>query len=185
MAHKYSTFFRWIHILVDYLILNFTLYALFFLAAPDTFWIMDDKFRLLMLLLNLWWFYCTSLFNGYQNILTRDSVSTLKTNIMSLVLFGIIVFFFKYILTDLFVTSFTLSSFFILFPFIILTWKTGFLFLRKSRRKFWISYNKCAIVGAGQTGINLYKYIMANPQLGYDVVGIFDDGKPEEQPGLN
>lgn len=175
MAHKYSTFFKWVNVVADYFLLNILLYVI---MQQMVIWIDGYDIRLIMLLFNLSWFFCSEIFGIYNNILTRDAISTLTANISTLALFAALGMVFNFIQPELFISTAFLFNFSILFAAALLSWKVGFLMLRRSRRKFWISPNKIAIVGATPAGVELYNFISANPQLGYEVQGIFDDSEP-------
>lgn len=185
--YKYNTFFKWITVSTDFLLLSLALYISFILERKDiSFWAeASEHYRFNFLLLILFWFYSSSLVKLYENILTREAVPTVNATLTALVI---------YMLAPLVLTltlpRFSLSADFIiksscLFSFFILGWKTTFLTIRKSRRKFWIETKKILIVGAGPLGNDLCNYINANPNLGYSVAGVFDDDLQQELPSGN
>ncbi|KAA9340726.1 undecaprenyl-phosphate glucose phosphotransferase [Adhaeribacter soli] len=180
MTHKYSSLFKWVNVVTDYLLLNVTFYAV---TEQSIIWMNVYDYKLIMLVLNLAWFFCSDIFEIYNNILTRDAVSTMISNTATLALFAILGLTFYFIQPELFVSTGYIVNLFFLFAAFLLTWKVAFLFLRRSKRKFWISRHKVAIVGATPAGIDLYNFIAANPQLGYDAEGIFDDNPAPETAG--
>ena len=178
--YKYATFFKWVSVVTDYLLLSLSLFIIYFIENPNiSIWAEKaESFRLYFLLLYLFWFYCSSLVKLYDNIMIREAVPTLNATITALVI---------YLLGPLFMTlsfpQFSLSTdffvnSFVLFSFLILIWKTAFLSIRKSRRKFWIESKKILILGDGPLGKDLLNYINNNPHLGYNVAGVFDDKLP-------
>ena len=143
----------------------------------------SENYRLNFLFLNLFWFYCSSIVKLYDNILTREALPTVKATITALVIYLIMPLFLEFTFSSFrFSVDFLISSF-ILFSILILIWRTTFLSIRKSRRKFWISFKKVVIVGAGETGKDLYHHLITNPQLGYQVEGIFDDDLSQKLEG--
>ena len=185
MANKYSTLFKWINIIVDYFILNASLYACFIFANPYSDWSQDYDLRLIFLLMNLSWFFCSSVFEVYESILKRNALPTLTANIAALGLHATVAVTFKFTLPHLEISAFSVISFLALFAPAAMVWRTSFLMLRKYRRKFWMKQSKIAIVGAGPVGLDLYHYIVDNPQMGYEVEGIFDDKKPAATGAVN
>lgn len=176
MTYKYATLFKWINVVTDYFLLNLAFCLSFMLLSTNSFWSSaSDSYRLYFLLLNLFWFFCSSLVRLYDSIMTRDAVSTLKAGIIGVSLFLVAPVTVTLLLprSNLPVEFVFLAH--ILFVAFLMSWKFTFLAIRRSRRTSWISYQKVVIVGAGHVGIELYKYIQDNPQLGYKVDGIFDD----------
>ncbi len=182
MTYKYATFFKWMNVIADYILLNLSFGLVFLVEIPGAFWEdASENYRLNFLLLNLIWFYFSSLVGLYENVMIREAVPTVKVTITALVLYllagmGITAAFPIFSLT----LSFVLSSF-LLFTTLSMFIKISFLAIRKSRRRFWIEYKKVVIVGAGPVGVELYKYINDNPQTGYKVEGLFDDAPPQKQ----
>lgn len=174
--YKYATFFKGITVVMDYFLLNLALYLSFLLENPDSFWLStSDNSRLYFIVLNLFWFYSSSLVQLYENIMVREAVPTIRVTILALMI---------YLLAPLTVTvllpRFSLPIGFVvnsygLFVFLIISWKMSFLFIRKSKRRFWIDYQKVVIIGANSVGKELYEYLEEHPHLGYKVQGIFDD----------
>lgn len=185
MTYKYATFFKWITVVIDYFLLNLALYISFLLDTESvSFWADDSGvFRLNVWLLNLFWFYCSSMVKLYHNIMIRDALTTLKASILALTIYLLVPLVLLLTFTGIpFSLQFIINSF-ILFSILLLSWKTTFLTIRKSRRKFWIKYKKIVIVGANVTGLDLSNFISANPHLGYKVEGIFDDSESLALPG--
>lgn len=177
MAHKYSTLFRWINVVVDYTLLNGTLYMSFLMANQSLAWMDVYDYRLTILLLNFCWFFSSNIFDIYSHILKRDAIPVMMANTASLCMFILMAIIIKLVLPYIYIPPTPFIYYFALFPTLTLLWRFSFLVLRKHRRRFWNSYNSIAIVGASPVGVELYNYIISNPQLDYSVVGIFDDEK--------
>ncbi|WP_017732618.1 undecaprenyl-phosphate glucose phosphotransferase [Nafulsella turpanensis] len=179
MTYKYTTFFRWISILSDFAFLNLALFVSFLMESTWGFWEAEaEHYRLHFLGINLFWYFCSRRVKLYDDILNRDAGPTAMALIISLLMFlaGILICslaFPRFSLTIGFVVrvSVILSASLLLLKFL-------FLYLRRSQRRFWLDVEKVAIVGAGPAGMELYRYLKANPQLGYSVEGIFDDTTP-------
>ncbi|WP_026135883.1 undecaprenyl-phosphate glucose phosphotransferase [Nafulsella turpanensis] len=176
MTYKYATFVKWINVVSDYLLLNLSLCLFFTFECPHSFWdSTSENYRLSFLILNLIWFYCSSLVRQYENVIIREAIPTVKVTISALTIYllaglAMVVAFPKFSLS----LSFLLSSF-VFYAILILFIKVTFLAIRKSRRRFWQESKKVVIVGGGAVVMDLYKYINENPHLGYMVEGMFDD----------
>jgi putative colanic acid biosysnthesis UDP-glucose lipid carrier transferase len=180
MAYKYSTFVKWINILFDYSLLNISLYLGVIFEKNQFIWIeVPNHYKLNFLLLNLFWFYSSTIADLYSKVLKRDANTTIKALTLALLIFLIASFSIKVFLPDFDLSKNFIVCFFIAFSFTMLLWKSSFLLFRKSRRRFWIDYKKIVIVGCGPVGVDLYNYILENPQLGYKIEGIFDDLYPQ------
>ncbi|WP_439882566.1 undecaprenyl-phosphate glucose phosphotransferase [Pontibacter sp. MBLB2868] len=185
MAHKYSTLFKWINVIIDYAILNLALYACFALADRNLMWREVYDYRLTIILLNFCWFYSSSVLNVYKQILKRGAGPLMSANIASLCLFILMAAIIKLVVPDLYIPPTPFIYYFSLFPALILIWRFTFLLLRKQIRKYWPGFNNIVIVGAGPAGIDLYNYMVANPQLDYNVLGVFDDNRLNVPPHIN
>ncbi|WP_188501044.1 undecaprenyl-phosphate glucose phosphotransferase [Pontibacter amylolyticus] len=185
MANKYITLFKGVNLVGDYLLLNLILYGCLYMAYPNTILFQDHDFRVIVLLLNLSWFFCSNVFGVYDNILKRDALPTITANVATIGLNATIVLSIKLVLPNLEIPFLILVSFLIIFSVAAMAWRTSFLMLRKYSRKFWIKQSKMIIIGASPSGIDLYNYIVDNPQMGYDIQGIFDDEAPANAPHLN
>jgi len=164
------------NVIVDYFLLNLALYVGFILENKAFVWTqVPDHYKLNFLLLNLFWFYSSTVVELYKDVLKKDADNTIKASIISLLMFAATPVLIKLALPQLnFSNTFLIYFFLLLFPS-ILVWKTLFLLVRKARRRLWIEYRKVVIIGANQMGKDLYKYIVDNPEMGYKVEGVFDD----------
>ncbi|WP_210487849.1 undecaprenyl-phosphate glucose phosphotransferase [Rufibacter aurantiacus] len=185
MSYKYTTFFKWISISIDYLFLNLSLSIGLLLTSPSY---LDsgipDQYKLNFLLFNLIWFYCSHLVELYQDVLSREAIPTIKATILALAMYFSGLLALKLTLRQLALTfEFVwLSSF--LFGFVLLTVKVAFLFIRKTKRHLLMNYKKVVIIGAGQTGEKIRDYINRTPHLGYKIEGFFDD-RPSSAQNLD
>lgn len=179
MTYKYSTFFKVINVVADYLLLNIAyLFCLYVYQLETINDIMQPHHQLNFVLMNLCWFFCSNLVDLYANVIKRAADDTVRASVTALGIFSVasiaVVFTFPQLKL-----SFTLmAEFLVLSIFLHLLWKVSFLIVRKSRRRFWIEFKNILLVGAGPVGIDLYNQIIANPYLGYRVEGVFDDTYP-------
>ncbi|QCR20992.1 undecaprenyl-phosphate glucose phosphotransferase [Pontibacter sp. SGAir0037] len=185
MTYKYSTFFRWVNVAIDFILLNVSLYTCFLIENPDLLWKnVNEKYALNFVLLNLIWFYFSSINKLYENIFKRDSIPTIRTTIVSLALFAIGSVTLKIVLPQFNLSTVFLTYAITLFAGLVLSWKIVFLLFRRPRRRSLIKYKKLVIAGAGPVGRDLYNHVKDNTQLGYEVVGFFDDDLSLKEEGL-
>jgi putative colanic acid biosynthesis UDP-glucose lipid carrier transferase len=185
MAHQYTTLFRWIIVMVDYILLNGTLYISFILADPNPSWVNAHDYKLTILLLNFCWYFSSSFFGIYNHILKREAGPIMIANIAPLCVFMTLVVIIKFTLPYLYIPPTPFVYCFALFPVLIFAWRFTFLLLRKYIRKYYLNANSIAIVGAGAAGMDFYNYILSNPQLDYAIAGIFDDNCASVPPHVN
>ncbi|WP_299823042.1 undecaprenyl-phosphate glucose phosphotransferase [uncultured Pontibacter sp.] len=175
MANKYSTLFKWINVVVDYTILNISLYACFILTESHIRSVDVYDLRLTVVLLNFCWFYSSTIFSTYSYILKRDAVPMMSSNIGALCVFMAMAIIVKFTLPHLYIPPTPFIYYFTVFPVLILSWRFAFLLLRKYNRKHWLHSNSIAIIGATKAGVDFYEYVMANPQLDYYAAGIYEN----------
>ncbi|WP_114781481.1 undecaprenyl-phosphate glucose phosphotransferase [Botryobacter ruber] len=181
MTYKYETCFKWINVVVDFILLDLILYAVYIIYDPNLMWAeIPATYRLKFLFMNLLWFFSSRVMGLYDNILTRDAYPTMQATAGTLAMFIVA----PYVLAlavpeiqlpgDFFITSC------IAFGVLLFCWKFSFLLIRKYRRRFWLNVKKVAIVGDGQTGTELYQYISENAHFGYQVECFFDNNLTEK-----
>lgn len=177
MTYRYSAFFKWITVLTDFILLNFALYLSFLIQNNGwSFWGEEsENYRLHFFLINLFWFYCSSIVKLYDNVMNRPAVATVKATITALIIYLIAPFAMTLILPGFGLSAGFIINSFVLLSVLLLTSKITFLILRKSRRHLWIEKKSVVIIGAGPVGQELNTYFEENPELGYCVAGFFDD----------
>ncbi|MEJ8802330.1 undecaprenyl-phosphate glucose phosphotransferase [Pontibacter sp. H249] len=183
MAQRYSTLFRWINVVVDYLLLNVTLYFCFLVADIDLEWSNVYDQRLTILLLNFCWFFSSNTFSVYKQLLKRDAVPVMNATLAALCIFVAMTLLVKLALPLLYIPPVPFVYYFAMFPVLLLIWKFSFLLVRKYRRKYWIGSNNIVIIGASPVGLDFYYEINSNPQLDCRALGFFDDS-PEHVPNM-
>jgi putative colanic acid biosysnthesis UDP-glucose lipid carrier transferase len=176
MAHKYTTLFRWINVVGDYILLNGTLYVSLIMEDHRPVWQEVYDYKLTILLLNFCWSYSSSLFGIYNHFLKRKAAPMMTASIAAISVFILLALIIKFTLPYLYIPPTIFVNCFTLFPGLLLVWRCSFLLFREHRHKYWQDgSNSIAIVGAGAAGIEFYNYIVSNPQLDYTIAGIFDD----------
>lgn len=188
MIYRYGTLIKVINVVVDFLLLNVSFFIALVIYWPfDLSEGLDAQHGLNFLLLNLIWFYCGSMLGLYTSIITRKAETTVHITMTSLVIFALLTLGLLYSFPQLALSYALLAHFHALFSLLILFWKTYFLLVRKSRRRFWMEYKKVVLVGAGAAGMNLFRFMNSHDHLGYRIEGVFDDHyvqKRDDEPVL-
>src|SRR5688572_20389997 len=173
MTHKYSTFFKAINIIADFSALNAAFLVCLFASSSSISF--NWHHQLSLLLLNLCWFYFTSLVGFYANVITRPADDIAKAAIVALLMYWMVVSGIFISFHHLAIPFSVILLFLSIFSTLVLSGKLMYLIFRKSRRKFWIEERRIVLLGAGPVGRELYHYFESNPYLGYQCEGIFDD----------
>ncbi len=183
MTYKYATFFKWVNLLVDFLLVNLALFISLVIEQPSYLWnSLPSHYKLNFLILNLFWFFCSRIVDLYTNVMKRDADETIRAAFTAIVIFTLIQFTLRLTFPQLQLTGKLITYNTILFSILSVVCKVSFLLLRKSRRSLWLDYKNIVIVGAGRVGMDLYNYINNNTQLGYKIEGIFDDSYSYHEP---
>jgi putative colanic acid biosynthesis UDP-glucose lipid carrier transferase len=181
MVHRYTTFIKAINLTVDYIILNISMIIAYFIADNSFLFWTSNHYLPVVLVFNLIWLLSANVVGLYEHVITRDSIKTYRAVIKTYLLFTSITSFTIIILIgtkSYFVTREYLIYSLILFGFLLALWKLIFLSIRKSERASLIDNRTFVIVGGGRIGQDLYNFFAGNPELGYHLMGFFDD-EPE------
>ncbi|MBC5992526.1 undecaprenyl-phosphate glucose phosphotransferase [Pontibacter cellulosilyticus] len=185
MNYRYSKLSKGLNILIDFFLLNLALYAGFAFVHPDLIGqdITEDH-KLDFLFLNLVWFYCSNVTNLYEDIFRRDAIPTINATLKALGLYLLIGLLLKLSLKQFDLPNSLITLSFVVFSVLLLSWKTLFLLIRRPARWSLVKYKTIVIVGAGALGLDLYNHLKMNKQLGYKVLGFFDDDLSKCKKGL-
>jgi putative colanic acid biosynthesis UDP-glucose lipid carrier transferase len=178
MIHRYTTFIKAINLTIDYIILNISMIiAYFFVDDTFLFW-SNNHYLPVVLVFNLIWLLAANITGLYEQVLTKDSIKTYRGVIKTYFLFLSLISFIVVIVigeNSYFVTRNYLIYSLALFGFLLSFWKLIFLSIRKSERALLSDNRTFVIVGGGRVGQDLYQFFLNNNELGYSLVGFFDD----------
>ncbi|MCR8559752.1 undecaprenyl-phosphate glucose phosphotransferase [Mucilaginibacter sp. BJC16-A38] len=179
MINRHTTFFKALNLTIDYLILNISMVTTYFIEdRSNVFWANNRRYLPIVLVFNLIWLLSANISGLYEQVLNKDSVKTYRSVIRTYFLFVSFICFTILILIGTeayFITRQYLFYSLALFGFLLGLWKLIFLIIRKSERASLIDTRDVIIVGAGRIGIDLHNYFLQNPDVGYKVLGFFDD----------
>lgn len=151
-------------------------------------WINNKNYLPIVLVFNLLWLLSANISGLYEYVLNKDSINTYRSVFKTYLLFVCLICFTILIIIGTkayFITREYLFFSIALFGFLLGLWKLIFLSIRKSDRRLLMDKRNVIIVGAGRSGLDLYKFFTENPERGYNMVGFFDDN-PEniKEPSL-
>lgn len=178
MIHRYTTLIKTINLTVDYFILNISMIIIYFMVDNTYLILANSNYLIIALVFNLIWLLAANITGLYEHVLTKDSIKTFRGVIKTYFLFVGFIGFTIIILIDrkpYFITRQHLFYSLILFGSLLSLWKLIFLGIRKSERASLMDTRTFIIVGAGRIGQDLYNFFAANPELGYKLMGVFDD----------
>jgi putative colanic acid biosynthesis UDP-glucose lipid carrier transferase len=179
MINRHTTFFKALNLIIDYLALNLSLIATYYIKnKANIFSEGNKKYLPLVLIFNLIWLMSANISGLYLKVLNKDSILTFRNVFRTYFLFVSFICFTILILIGseaYFVTREYLFYSLGLFGFLLGFWKVIFLLIRKSERASLMDTRKAVIIGAGRTGYDLHEYLLKNWDTGYRIVGFFDD----------
>jgi len=179
MINRHTTLFKALNLAVDYLVLNLSLLAAYYLEYHNSiFSAANKKYIPVILIFNLTWLLSANISRLYRGVLNKDSIITFRNVFRTYFLFVSFICFTILILVGTeayFITREYLFYALALFGVVLGFWKVIFLLIRKSERASLMDTRKAVIVGAGRTGYDLHEYLLKNWDTGYRVVGFFDD----------
>lgn len=179
MIHRHTTFFKALNFIIDYLVLNLSLIATYYIENKASIFSEENrKYLQIVLIFNLIWLMSANISGLYLKVLNKDSILTFRNVFRTYFLFVSFICFTILILIGAeayFVTREYLFYSLGLFGFLLGSWKVIFLLIRKSERASLMDTRKAVIIGAGRTGYDLHEYLLKNWDTGYRIVGFFDD----------
>ncbi len=179
MINRHTTLFKALNLAIDYLVLNISLIATYYIENHTSIFSGENKKYLpIVLVFNLIWLLSANISRLYRGVLNKDSIITFRNVFRTYFLFVSFICFTILILIGTeayFITRQYLFYSLALFGVLLGVWKVIFLLIRKSERAALMDTRKAVIVGAGRTGYDLHEYLLKNWDTGYRVVGFFDD----------
>lgn len=179
IVNKKSIYYQ--RLFSDLVLLNLSFLLAAVLAQPFNILLERNYMFILLLLLNILWFFNASI-TGFYNELYLRSISSQIINISKSVIIqiGFAVLFIFLAKENLFTRNFIV--FFGIFLFISVSLRSIIFkeILRKLREKG-KNVRNLLIIGAGDVGINFKNTITNNPEFGYKFVGFLDNGKSDPE----
>lgn len=182
MNHRYATFIKAINLTFDYICLNIGMIIAYYLEGKEQIsWINNEFYLPFVLVFNLTWLLSANITGLYQQVLNKDSIKTYQNVFKTYLLFISAICFIVIVIgtkTYAITRGYMLYSS-VLFGFLLAIWKLIFLSIRKSDRATLYDSRNVIIVGAGRVGNDLQHYFRHTPELGYKLIGFFDDNPDE------
>jgi len=179
MINRHTTLFKALNLTIDYLVLNISLIATYYIENHTSIFSGENKKYLpIVLVFNLIWLLSANISRLYRGVLNKDSIITFRNVFRTYFLFVSFICFTILILIGTeayFITRQYLFYSIALFGVLLGCWKVIFLLIRKSERAALMDTRRAVIIGAGRTGYDLHEYLLKNWDTGYRVVGFFDD----------
>jgi len=172
----YGFLIKWLVILGDLIVLNFTFFAVYKWTGIYTVDDFNARLRIILLLLNFSYIFAVYLIpvNLYKPVLFTDKVAqrALSLIAMHLIVFITSLFFLHLDTTGL--PRFMIYFYVLLFA-VFTIWRVVAREALKLYRRMGRNYKRVIIVGAGKTGMDLYAELKKEMAYGYCIHGFFDD----------
>ncbi|GAP75681.1 MULTISPECIES: undecaprenyl-phosphate glucose phosphotransferase [Pseudoalteromonas] len=158
----------------------FSITAGLFIAASIRGVELDQHYLVAFLILMICYLYTAEVFNVYRSWRAGKFQHMVSWSWLSLVIASgalfIFAFGFKFSenLSRLTLFIWFLSSFIFLF-----SWRLFIRLYKVNKRKLGFSLKRVAIIGATESGANLFREISQHDELGFDFVGFFEDRQPD------
>lgn len=182
MVRRYSQFLELVYFVVDIFLLNVSFFLALIFAYHRFSKITNRKFAMLLIMLNLIWFFVTSIMNyykverqlGYEHVIIRF-IKVMALQVLLTFTYIVIIKGYAFSRGQLFYT-------FILFGFIDLIWRIVFeTFLKRYRAKGG-NYRRVIIVGTNRSAQHLMEELREHNEFGYKFFGYFDDNPQASFP---
>lgn len=179
IVNKKSIYFQ--RVIADLVLLNLSFFIAAILSQPFQILLQRNYMFILLLILNIFWFFNASIIGFYNEIYLR-SVATQLINIAKsiIVQVGIAIFFIFLAKENLFTRNFIVFYGILLFLTISLRTVIFKEILRTLREKG-KNVRNLIIIGAGEVAKNFKNTITKNPEFGYKFLGFLDDSTNESE----
>ncbi|MFD2145265.1 undecaprenyl-phosphate glucose phosphotransferase [Mucilaginibacter antarcticus] len=177
MVNRYATFISTINLLIDYIMLNVSMFIAYLIIDRPETWLADNKYLLVILVFNLIWLLSTNITGLYEQVLNKDSILTYRDFLKAYLLF---IFLLSFVIIVIGIQSYLVTRLYLLyavflFGFFVGAWKVIFLVIRKNNRGMIINDRTIIIVGSGRIAMDIFQYFENHKHSGYRVLGFFDD----------
>lgn len=179
IVNKKSIYYQ--RLFTDLVLLNLSFLLAAVLAQPLQVLFERNYMFILLLLLNILWFFNVSI-TGFYNELYLRSIATQIINIIksTLVQIGFAILFIFVAKENLFTRNFIVFFGVLLFVSISLRTVIYKSILKRLREKG-INVRNLVIIGAGDVGKNFKDTLKNNPEFGYNFIGFLDKNKSDQE----
>jgi putative colanic acid biosysnthesis UDP-glucose lipid carrier transferase len=174
MPARYSRYLKTIYLLGDVLLLN----AVFCVVSFYFKWPRlnaDPNFLAQFLYINPLWIICTFITNIHQIDRGLRVEQIVRQLIRHYLLFAISIIVFLYFLDYYFIPVFHLELKLFYSGIVFLFWRLFMSWLINFMRRRGLNYRNVIIVGNGQPAMDMQRYFVNHPEVGYRLMGIFCD----------
>ena len=172
-------------ILADLGLLNLCGYIAYLIVYRNTAVFNNENVNIIhVLFINFLWFNVSQITNLNKEIFAKDAIPTIKQSLSSLILFAVFLYGLMYYIHEFTVSNRLMLYTMLLFGPCLIAGKIAFLLVRRSHRARLTQYTRVVIVGAGPVGLELKRIMESKSNMGYRVVGFFDD-KVEQIDGVH
>ena len=179
MNSNYSKFIKSIHLLGDLLFINIAFLAAYHLKFNHLKIINDDKYFTLLLIFNLTWIFATYILRTYD-IYRVTKYEKIISNLIQLFFIHTLLIAAFWVLRKAYYFSREHLMWTYIFLYSLITiWRLGLVYQLKKYRKKGFNFRNVIIAGYGDLSLELSELFNKNKELGYKLLGFFDDKNTE------
>lgn len=179
MQHRYSKYLNSLVLVIDILLLNVSFSLAYYFTFGTYEGLTIHPYSQILFFTNASWIILTLL--GKPHEISR--ISNLSQIFRKIVRFIIVQLFaisaVLVLINQLDYSREQLIATYLVFPVLILVWRTIFIYSIRIYRKFGYNYRNVIIVGHGEIAEELKKFFRLHPEFGFRFLGFFDDEKEE------
>ncbi|MFN0047863.1 MAG: undecaprenyl-phosphate glucose phosphotransferase [Cytophagales bacterium] len=175
MATSASKYTKQIHIIGDFLLINFAFFDGYFLKFGNLNIFEDGRYFLFIVYYNIAWLTLANTLKSYDFV-PNAGIENLLRKIFRLFGFHLLAIsvFWVFIKGYFFSREHLLTVYTILFV-TILSWRMTLYYFLKLYRKQWFKLKNALIIGYGETSVELSKLFYEHPEYGYNFLGFLHD----------
>jgi putative colanic acid biosysnthesis UDP-glucose lipid carrier transferase len=170
----YSKYQKTLSVLSDIILLNICYFVVYLHHFYTLTAFTQSRYFELLLFFNIAWFFSVNAVKVYDTGRTNTIEETIKRLLNALLLFLVLIFAFLGLKGIVYNKYFIFQSY-VLTATLLTIGNITIVGLLKSYRRKGYNFRNVLIAGYGEIANDLKEYLINNPQLGYKLLGIFDD----------
>ncbi|MEZ5015109.1 MAG: undecaprenyl-phosphate glucose phosphotransferase [Chitinophagales bacterium] len=175
MVRRYSQFLELIYLLVDILLLNLSFFVALLISFDRFSKINDRKFAMLLVAVNLIWFFVTTVTNYYK-VERRFGFEQVVFRFLKVLIFQVLLTFtYLFLIKGYQFSRLQLLYTYIFFSGLDLVWRIGFETYLKRYRARGGNYRRIIVIGTTNASLQFVREIQEHNEFGYKFMGYFDD----------
>lgn len=184
MQHRYSHNIKFIHLAVDFLLLNLSFLASYYFKFQELTSLFFAPYSGLLFFVNIAWFLSILIVKPYNISRSSATIShILGKHFTSIILHALLIAtFFMAFRVYYYSREHIFVAYLILF-FVVSFWKAAFTYLLRQYRLRGYNNRKVVVAGYGEVAEELKAFFMRHKEHGYNFLGFFEDSNHKNLNG--